>query len=135
MGYISDKENPYSFWGHYIKDQGHRQLLWVFYIPFSNATLCCITWNTFLQGTLKLGQNVCLGKILVKFEYGSSGVCLSVRLSVHTFFVLHNRNTFLQKTFKLCQNVSLDKISVSFEYPSSGVCLSVHPSVHTFFVL
>ena len=59
-----------------------------FYIPFSNATLCCDNWNTFLQRTFKLGQNVCLGKILVKFEYGSSGVCLSVRLSVHTFFVL-----------------------------------------------
>ena len=53
-----------------------------FYIPFSNTTLCCENWNTFLQRTFKLGQNVCLGKILVKFEYGSSGVCLSVCPSV-----------------------------------------------------
>ena len=59
----------------------------VFYIPFSNATLCCDNWNTFLQGTFKLGQNVYLGKILVKFEYGSSGVCLSVRPSVCPHFL------------------------------------------------
>ena len=26
MGNISDKENTYSFWGHYVKGQGHR--LW-----------------------------------------------------------------------------------------------------------
>ena len=31
MGNISDKENTYSFWGHYVKGQGHRQLLWVFF--------------------------------------------------------------------------------------------------------
>ena len=123
MGNISDKENTYSFGGHYVKGQGHRQLLWVFYIPFSNATLCSDNWNTFLQRTFKLGQNVCLGKILVKFEYGSSGVCLST-LSL----CCDNWNTFLQ-------NVSLDKISVNYEYRSSGVCLSVRPSVHTFFVL
>ena len=90
MGNISDKENAYSFKGHYIKGQDHRQLLCVFfYIPFSNATLCCDIWNTFLQRTFKLGQNVCLGKILIKFEYGSSWVYLSmsVHLSVHTFIV------------------------------------------------
>ena len=57
-------------------------------------------WNTLLQKTFKLGQNVYLGKILVKFEYGLSwicpSVCQSVRLSVrpsvrpsvHIFFVL-----------------------------------------------
>ena len=132
MGNISDKENTYSFWGHYIKGQGHRQFLWVFYIPFSNATLCCNNWNTFLQRTFKLGQNVCLGKILVKFEYGSSGVCLSVRPSVclsTLSLCCDNWNTFLQRTFKLRQNVSLDKILVNFEYRSSGVCLSVCLSV------
>ena len=109
MGKISDKENTYSFWGHYIKGQGHRQLLWVFYIPFSNATLCCDNWDTFLQRTFKLGQNVCLGKILVNFEYPSSRVCLSVHPSVHTFFVL-------------------------FEYWSSGVCLSVRSSACPHFI-
>ena len=52
-------------------------------IPFSLRD----NWNTFLQGTFRLGQNVCLGKILVKFEYGSSGVWLSVRPSVCPHFL------------------------------------------------
>ena len=124
IGNISDKENTYSFGGHYVKGQGHRQFLWVFYIPFSNATLCCNNWNTFLQRTSKLGQNVCLGRILVKFEYGSSGVCLST-LSL----CCDNWNTFVQRTFKLCQNVCLGKILFKFECGSSRVCLSVCLSV------
>ena len=52
MGNISDKGNTYSFWGHYVKGQGHRQFLCCFFnIPFSNATLTEIhfdpfqTWN------------------------------------------------------------------------------------------
>ena len=49
--------------------------------------MCCDNWNTFLQRTFKFGQNVCLGKILVKFKYGSSGVCLSVRPSVQPHFL------------------------------------------------
>ena len=45
MGDITDKENTYSFWGHYIKGQVLRQFLWVFYIPFSNATLTQILFD------------------------------------------------------------------------------------------
>ena len=51
MGNILDEEKTYSFWGLYVKGQGHRQFLWDFYIPFSNATLTQIlfdllqTWN------------------------------------------------------------------------------------------
>ena len=48
MGIISQKENTYSFWGHYVKGQGHRQFLWFFfYIPFSNATLTQIRFDPF----------------------------------------------------------------------------------------
>ena len=48
MGNISDKENTYSFWGHYFKGQGHRQFLWgCFYISFSNATLTQILFDLF----------------------------------------------------------------------------------------
>ena len=48
MGYISDKENTYSFWGHYVKGQGHRQFLFFFfYISFSNATLTQIRFDPF----------------------------------------------------------------------------------------
>ena len=138
MGNISDKENTYSFWGHYVKGQGHRQLLWVFYIPFSNATLCCDNWNTFLQRTFKLGQNVCLGKILVKFEYGSSGVCLSVRPSVcpHLLCAALTGIVFYRK---LSNFVRMFVWVRSWSGLNTGhlgsVCPSVHLSVHTYFVL
>ena len=62
--------------------------------------------------------------VWVRFEYGSSGVCLSIFLSTLSL-CCNNWNTFPQRTFKLCQNVRLDKILVKFEYGSSGVCLSI----------
>ena len=138
MGYISGKENTNSFWGHYVKGQGHRQLLWVFYIPFSNATLCCNKWNTFLQRTFKLGQNVCLGKILVKFEYGSSGsVCPSVRLSSPHFLcaaitgiLFYRELSNFVRMFLWTRSWSTSNIA----HLGSVCCLSC-PSVHTFFVL
>ena len=124
MGNISVKEDTYSFWD-YVKGQGHRQFLWVFYIPFSNATLCCNNWNTFLQKTFKLGQNVCLDKILVKFEYGSSEVCLSVRPSVCLHFlcaaitgILFNR--------ELSNFIRMFLWTRSWSSPS-GVCLFICP--------
>ena len=131
MGNISDKENIYSFWGHCQRSKVTGNFLVFFFsIPFSNATMCCDNWNTFLQRTFKLGQNVCLGKILIKFEYGSSGVSLYVRLSVQPHFLSAaiTGNTFLQRTFKLRQNVCLGKILVKFKYGSSAV-FSVHPSI------
>ena len=131
---ISDKENTYSFLGSLCqRSRSQTTSLGFFYILFSNATLCCDNCNTFLQRTFKLGQNVCLGKILVKFQYGSSGVCLSICLSTLSL-CCDNWNTFLQRTFKLRQNVSLDKILVNLEYCSSGVCLSVCPSVWPHFL-
>ena len=98
------------------------------FFTFLSLMLHCaaITGIPSLQRTFKLGQNVCLGKILVKFEnwaiWGLS-VCPSICLSTLSLCCINwNTCTFLQKTFKLCQNVSLDKISVNFEYRSSGVC-------------
>ena len=53
----------------------------------STISLCCDNWNSFLQRTFKFDQNVCLGKILVKFKYGLSGICLSVRPSFCPHFL------------------------------------------------
>ena len=135
MGNISDKEITYSFWGHYVKGQGHRQFLRVFfYIPFSYATLCCDNWNTFLQRTSKLGQNVCLGKILVKFGYRSSGVCLSVHPSVHPHFlcaaitgILFYRK--LSNFLRILSGQELGQVQIRVNWDLS-VCLFVHLSVH-----
>ena len=77
------------------------------------------------------------------FVYESSGVRLSVHLSVRTSLCWDNWKTLLQKTFNLGQSVYLGKILVKFEFGSSwiclsvspSVCLSVRPSVYTFFVL
>ena len=91
-----------SWWS---SNMGHLGLSVRPSVCLSTLSMWCDNWNTFLQRTFKLLQNVSLDKILVNFEYCSSGVCLSVCPSVHlsTFSLCYyNWNTFLQKTFKLC---------------------------------
>ena len=74
MDKIADKENTYSFLGHYVKGQGHRQFLcfffFFFYIPFSNATLTQIhfdllqTWN--MDGISDEGKTYSFWGLFVK---------------------------------------------------------------------
>ena len=80
----------------------------------STLSLCCNNLNTFL-----VTENW-------MFVYESSGVRLSVDLSVRTSLCWDNWKTLLQKTFKL--GVYLGKILVKFEFGSSWICLSVSPS-------
>ena len=96
----------------------------------STLSLCCNNLNTFL-----VIENW-------MFVYESSGVRLSVHLSVRPFLCWDNWKTLLQKTFKLGQSVYLGKILVKFEFGSSWICLSVSPFVclsvrllYTFFML
>ena len=162
-----------------LKGQGHRQFLWVFYIPFSNATLtpilfrkmqvpysnhivcpsvcpsvclsvclsilslCCDNWNTFLQRTFKRRQNVCLGKILIKFEYGSSGICLSICLPFCLHFlcaeitgILFCRElSNLVRMFVWARSWSSLNMyhlgSACLSIHLTAVCLSACPSIHT----
>ena len=130
------RRTPIVFGGCYIKGQGHRQFLWVFfYIPFSNATVYCDNWNIFLQRTFRLGQNVCLGKILVKFEYGSSGVCLSVHPSVCPPFLCAAITGVLFYR-ELSNFIRMFVWTRSWSGLNMGhlgsVCLSVHPVLPQF---
>ena len=141
MGNISDKEN--SFGGHYLQGQGHRQFLWVFvYIPFSNATLCCNNWNTFLQRTFNLVRMFVWVRSSSSLNMGSSGVCLSIHLSVHPHFLcaaitgilFYRELSNFVRMFVWARSWSSSNMGhLGSDCPS--VHLSVHPSVHTFFVL
>ena len=73
MSNMSDKGNSCSFGGHFLKGQGHREFLWVFfYIPFSSATLTQIrfdpfqTWN--MDSMSDMGNTYCFWGHFVKSQ-------------------------------------------------------------------
>ena len=71
---------------------------------------------------LKLGQNICLEDILVKFDHGWGGVKSRSLGQILEKSCLHSRgHIFYPICPKLAQNVCLDDILVKFDHGWGGV--------------
>ena len=114
MGNISDKENTYSFWGHYVTSQGHRQFLLLIF-----TFLSLMLHYAAITGILSYRELSNLVWMFVWVRSWSSSnmghlgsVCLSVCLSVRLFVNSHI----------LC--ASITEILFTENFRTSSECLS-----------